>query len=245
MNHVRDYSGNTIVMQASGQITFVKTPPANLITIGDRIAWARSQRGLTQAQLAAAAGVSQGTIANAESGIRGKPRQLLAIAHALNVSIDWLERGQGPWERDHANLEAMDRQDSVPVISWVQAGQWSDIVDNFQPGDADDWLPCPVRHGPRTYCLIVRGFSMHNPGSDLSFKDGDRIFVDPDREAQHKSLVIVRLEDEAEATFKQLLIEGEQRMLQALNPQWPDRIMKINGRATLCGVVIGRVDMFI
>ncbi|WP_390342330.1 LexA family protein [Variovorax boronicumulans] len=158
-----------------------------------------------------------------------------------------------PDEAPHAggytpNIEDADTYGSpkgVPLISWVQAGQWSQIVDNFQPGDAEEWLPCPMRHGPRTYVLTVRGSSMHNPGSDLSFKDGDRIFVDPDREAQHRSLVIVRLDDMQEATFKQLLVEGQERMLLALNPSWPDRIIRINGRASLCGVVIGRVETFI
>lgn len=86
---------------------------------------------------------------------------------------------------------------------------------------------------------------MHNPGGDLSFKDGDTIFVDPTREAVHRSLVIVRLDDDAEATFKQLMIEGGKKYLQALNPHWPVRIIEINGNATICGVVIGRVESFI
>lgn len=232
-------------MQAAGLITFVTSPPRDLDSIGARIAWARDQRGMTQAMLAKAAGVSQGTIGNAESGTRGRPRSLLAIAHALQASIDWLENNRGNWAERHSNVEFAGTPESVPVISWVQAGQWSQIVDNFQPGDADEWLPCPFKHGPRTFVLTVRGQSMYNPGGDFSFKDGDRIFVDPDREAHHRSLVIVRLEDDAEATFKQLLIEGMEQMLQALNPHWPERIIRINGRATLCGVVIGKLESYL
>lgn len=232
-------------MQAGGLITFVTTPPQNLDSIGARIAWAREQRGLTQSTLAKAAGVSQGTIGNAESGMRGKPRALLAIAQALHASIDWLENNRGDWAERHSNVESTASSNSVPVISWVQAGQWSQIVDNFQPGDADEWLPCPFKHGPQTYVLKVRGQSMHNPGGDLSFKDGDKVFVDPSREAHHRSLVIVRLEDQSEATFKQLLVEGEMQMLQALNPHWPERIIPISSRATLCGVVIGKLESYI
>jgi len=176
----------------------------------------------------------------------GRPREMGSqIARRL-------EKGAGKpggWmDEDHSaagNVIAVDRAGSVPVISWVQAGNWAQIVDNFQPGDADEWLPCPFKHGPKTYVLEVRGYSMHNPGGDLSFKDGDKIFVDPDREAMHRSLVIARLDDEAEATFKQLLLEGEQKLLQALNPQWPERIIKINGRASLCGVVIGKMESFV
>jgi SOS-response transcriptional repressor LexA len=81
-----------------------------------------------------------------------------------------------------ANIEpGPDIRGAVPLISWVQAGDWSSIVDNFAPGDAEEWFPCPVSHGPRTYVLRVRGESMHNPHVRPSFADGDLIFVDPDR----------------------------------------------------------------
>lgn len=49
---------------------------------------------------------------------------------------------------------------------------------------------------------------------------------------------MVRLDDEHEATFKQLVVEGGQRFLRALNPAWPDPIIQIDDNATLCGVVI-------
>lgn len=146
--------------------------------------------------------------------------------------------------RFNSNIEP-SAASAVPVVSWVQAGEWCDIIDNFQPGDADEWLPCPIRHGPRTYALIVRGLSMFDPTGMHSFKDGDTIFVDPDRGADHRSLVIARLDDIKEATFKQLLIEGDQRMLQALNPSWPNRIISVNGNCSICGVVIGKVESFI
>ena len=133
----------------------------------------------------------------------------------------------------------------VPVVSWVQAGAWCGTLDGIRPGDAESWLPCPIRHSPNTYALVVRGVSMFDPTGAHSFKDGDTIFVDPDRDADHRSLVIARLEDEHESTFKQLIIEGGQRMLQALNPSWPNRIIPINGHCSICGVVIGKVESFI
>lgn len=130
----------------------------------------------------------------------------------------------------------------VPLISWVQAGAWCETVDMFEPGDAEEWLPCPVKHGDRTFVLIVRGPSMFNPHGNHSFKDGDMIFVDPDRQAENGSLVVVRLDDAKEATFKKLVIEGESRHLQALNPAWPEQIIRIDGNATICGVAISKME---
>lgn len=60
--------------------------------------WARDKRKLTQPQLASLAHVSQGTIGNIESGARKRPRDLVGIARALNVSPDWLDTGRGDWQ---------------------------------------------------------------------------------------------------------------------------------------------------
>lgn len=139
-----------------------------------------------------------------------------------------------------SNVESRASRGAVPHISWVQAGCWADVADPFQPGEAEEWLPCPVKHGPRAYCLTVRGESMHNPGGRPSYADGDIIFVDPDRDANHGDRVIVRLDDQKEATFKQLLIEDGRKVLKALNPDWKPRYIEINGNATMCGVIIGK-----
>jgi len=127
-------------------------------------------------------------------------------------------------------------QGQVPLISWVQAGALAEVIDNFAPGDADVWHACPRRHGPHTFALRVRGVSM-----EPKFQDGDIIFVDPDVAAEHGRNVVVRFEDSKEATFKQLLIEGEHQYLRALNPDWPGpRLIEIDASATICGVVIGK-----
>lgn len=64
-------------------------------TIATRVAERRKELGLSQAQLAARAGCSQGTIGNIESGTRTNPRNLLALAAALEVYPEWLETGDG------------------------------------------------------------------------------------------------------------------------------------------------------
>jgi SOS-response transcriptional repressor LexA len=120
-----------------------------------------------------------------------------------------------------------------PLISWVQAGNWTEIAGNFALGDAEDLLPCPVRCGKGTFVLRIKGQSM-----EPKFHDGDLIFVDPEVSPDSGKYVVVRLEDSQEATFKQLVIEDGRQYLKALNPDWPDRIIKINEDATICGVVV-------
>lgn len=131
-----------------------------------------------------------------------------------------------------------------PLISWVQAGAWENIVENFAPGDAEQWIEAPVKVSNASYWLRVRGESMFDPGGRWSFKDGDLVLVEPHSYAENGSLVVVRLDDDSEATFKQLIVEGDRRFLKALNPNWPNRIFEVNGNATVCGVVKAKTEVF-
>lgn len=135
-----------------------------------------------------------------------------------------------------ANVEAgPDIRGQYPLISWVQAGKWMDIVDNFNPGDAEDYFPCPKKCGRHTYMLRVRGRSM-----EPKYSDGDLIYVDPEASYQHHSNVIVKLTDDQEATFKRLVIEGAKMWIEPLNPDWPEKAIKLDESARIVGVVIGK-----
>ena len=218
-------------------------------TTGQRIKKARRMRDLSQGDLVERLRTetgkgTQGLISQIENDINSETVLLPAIARILNVSITWLDTGTGEMLLNTANTEKMPNLGKVPLIDWVAAGDFSGLNDPYPVGMAEDWLYCPSRHGSKTFALRVRGESMYNPSGSPSFKDGDIIFIDPDRAPNHKSLVICRMDDAKETTFKRLLIEGDTKMLEALNPSWPERIIKVNGNATICGVVIGRYDVF-
>jgi len=212
-------------MQGSLLITSVNT-------IAERLKWARAQRGMTQAQLAAAARVSTSAIGNVESGIRERPRDLLDIARALRASPTWLESGRGTWDdapdSNVSSAPAAMQPRRYPVISSVQAGEWSEIVDNFQPGDAEDWQDSPVDLGPNGFILKLEGNSMTNPaGGKDNFPEGMYVHVHPGIEAQPGDYVIAKREHENKATFKKLVrVDGEQ-YLHAINPAWPKPYIKL------------------
>lgn len=208
--------------------------------IGEAIRAARKAKGWTLEKLAQEAGTDTGNLSRLERGLQQVNDQLQRrILELLNVSISVQAPGidrveDGPAIRGH-----------VPLISWVQAGCWSEVTDIYAAGDAELWLPCPVAHGPRTYAVRIRGESMFNPHERWSFRDGDIIFVDPDRDAIHRSLVVAKLVDSQEATFKQLIIEGSQKYLKALNPSWPEQFIRIDGDAVFCGVAIAKHESLI
>lgn len=211
-------------------------------TLAEKVAHLRTAKGWTQGELAAAVGVTQGSIGNIESGIRENPRAatILGIAKVFGVSPQWLSTGEGPMhtgagvEAIHSNtVQGPEIRGKVPLISWVRAGELCETHDNYQPGDADHWMDCPVPHGPRTYCLEISGDSMDDGGAD-AYRDGEIIFVDPDASPDPGRDVVVRTPDN-KTTFKRLKEDTEGRYLLGLNGK---KIVRVPEDTVFCGVVI-------
>lgn len=177
--------------------------------------------------------VSPQTVNNWEE--RGVSKEgMILFQDITGCMVSWLATGTGQ-KYDNRNTErAPTLSHGVPVLTWIQAGKFSEVISN-PPEDAER-IPCPCKLSDMAYALRVRGISM-----EPKYSDGDVIFVDPAREARHGSNVIVRMENDNEAVFKQLVVEGEHKFLRPLNPEWPGpKLIEINGNATICGVVVGK-----
>lgn len=121
----------------------------------------------------------------------------------------------------------------VPVISWVKAGEWSEVEDTFEPGDADDWAITSANVGRNAFALRVVGDSMTSPYG-LSIPEGAVIIVEPDAEPINGSIVVAKLTDTQEATVKRLVIDGPNKYLKPLNPAYAP--IPINGNCRIVGV---------
>lgn len=225
--------------------------------IGDRIAQRMHEMNLSEGELGRRSGVPQPTIHRIVTNAVASPRHqnVEKIAKALKVSSNWLWKGgdqsdqganqiNGAAAAEHNVEPGPTIKGYVPLISWVQAGAWCEITDVKTLDDAELWLPCAASHSNQSYALRVRGLSMFNQHERRSFRDGDIIFVDPAKEAENGSLVIAKLVDSQEATFKQLVMEGSRRFLKPLNPAWPEPIIELGQDATICGVVFSKLEIF-
>lgn len=219
--------------------------------IGDRITQRMAELNLSEGELGRRSGVPQPTIHRIATNAVASPRQenVEKIAKALKVSSEWLWKGGSQKETGSTNLDTNVEpgpaiKGYVPLISWIQAGAWCEITDVRTVDDAEIWLPCAASHSPQSYALRVRGLSMFNQHERRSFRDGDIIFVDPAKDAENGSLVIAKLMDSQEATFKQLVMEGSRQFLKPLNPAWPDPIIELDDDAMICGVVFSKLEIF-
>ncbi|UQS92402.1 S24 family peptidase [Pseudomonas chlororaphis subsp. piscium] len=118
----------------------------------------------------------------------------------------------------------------LPVIGSIAAGLWCESYESFDPRDAEEWIEAPGLVGPRAFILRVEGISM-----EPKFLEGDKIVIDPALEALPGHFVAAKRTRDQAATLKQLKQEGSEQYLYALNPDWPERIIKMTEEWAICG----------
>lgn len=89
-------------------------------SLAQRLKYARELANLSQQEVAKRAKISQPTYFKIENGSTLKPRNILEIAHALNVNVDWLATGEGEMNALTSNinpaLEQIDDWDSLTPL---------------------------------------------------------------------------------------------------------------------------------
>ncbi|MEN8411088.1 S24 family peptidase [Acinetobacter bereziniae] len=208
-------------------------------TLGSRLKNLRKTKKLTQQQVADAIGVSKTSVIYWEKDENlPKYDSLMSLAQILGVTSDYLLNGKGSESLDK-NVSAPFPLSGrlVPVISWVQAGTWTN-VDSVPIGtEFKEWLPPNPKCGKNGYGLIVVGESM-----SPDFRPSDKIYVNPDfqiSDLKTGDLVIVACDGETEATFKKLIVESNGMYLEPLNPKWHEKIIPLREGCKLVGKVVG------
>lgn len=123
------------------------------------------------------------------------PPVLIRLARAVGRSIDYLLTGQdrlASFSAEGLPLYEGIKPRAVPVLTWVQAGALTSAF----AGTGEDSIMVNVR-GKNCIALKVRGTSM-----EPEFREDDLIVVDPDRQAQFGDYVVVKCDEDDEATFK-------------------------------------------
>lgn len=118
-----------------------------------------------------------------------------------------------------------------PVIDWKDAGCYMEESKRALLPHVNTSVIC----SDDSYWLVAKGESMNAP-QGLSIPAGTMILVDPHAPAIDGKLVIAQLEEGQTPTFKQLIIDGGQRLLRSLNPLYPP--IPLNPESKIIGVVV-------
>ncbi len=90
----------------------------------------------------------------------------------------------------------------IPLISYVQAGDWVEASDPYAIGDAAEWLMTDCDVSGSAFALEIKGDSMLP-----KFEPGDRVIIDP-AVPPHPGDFVVAKNCEQEATFKKYRPRG-------------------------------------
>ncbi|AIM75227.1 TPA: LexA family protein [Salmonella enterica subsp. enterica serovar Enteritidis] len=201
-------------------------------TVGQRIKALRRITKTSQKELGKFCGVSDVAVGYWEKDVNVPSGESLAkLAKYFNTSIDYILYGT----EFEGNLITKMRR--IPVISWVQAGQFTECKAAEVFSEVDKWVETSLRIGDSSFALEVKGDSMTNPNGLPTIPEGATVIVDPDAAPIHGKIVVARLDGTNEATVKKLVIDGPQKFLVPLNPRYPN--ISINGNCLIIGVVKG------
>ncbi|EIU7558161.1 LexA family transcriptional regulator [Providencia rettgeri] len=204
----------------------------------------KKELGITQQSIADALDISQGGVGHYLNGRNPLNLQTASVfAKILGVPISAFSPSLAREATELSN--ALDNNVSnprpyrpspkYPLLSWVQAGAWNEAHEAYTLDQIDEWYESETHVQGPAFWLRVEGDSMTSHVGP-SVPQGALILVDTGKEAINGSLVIAKLLDSNEATFKKLVIDGGSCYLMGLNPTWPT--MKVNGNCKIIGVAV-------
>lgn len=206
-------------------------------------------RGWSEGELARQAGVTQPTVHRIITGESKSPKRenIERIAKVLRVPSRWLWDGgprpasESAEQSNVADVEQPTRMYRYPVVSWVAAGEWSEAVEPYAPGAADEYDVSDYKAKGPAFWLVVKGDSMTAPTAP-SIPEGSQILVDTRAEVFPGKLVIAKLAGSNEATFKKLVEDGGVRYLKPLNSAYPT--VECTEDCRIIGVVVRSLTKF-
>lgn len=187
------------------------TRPERIRTaFGARLYEARTAAGLSQQALAKIVGMSQSTLADAETKQEGS-RYTVALASALKVRPEWLAEGIGPMRSTEQETPSQEAHNGIPVSQtkvrqiwvigrgagghmperiWTDAGYPTGITDQHSDLASAD---------PQAFLAEVIGQSMYPKYESRNFA-----LVEPNAPIDLEDVVLVRL-NSGETLIKRLL----------------------------------------
>lgn len=207
-------------------------------TVADRIDKRMKELKIKQVDLINKKVASKGTISLwLSGGSVPSGERLVKLSNELKVDAAWILTGQGGMNDRFDNNVDLNHVATViyaPVISWVQAGDFTDMGSISNLAECEK-LPLVPGAGKRSFYLEVKGLS-----NAPYFEEGEKICIDPDyqlEDIQTGEMIVVKCNDTA--TFKALISESNGYFLKPLNPNWTEQVIPLNEDCMLVGKYVG------
>lgn len=123
-----------------------------------------------------------------------------------------------------------------PVVDWKRAKTWFENPDPDTSGYEKH--PCPHDLSEHAFCLKMKDDAMTAPvGTYPTFPPGTVVFIAPPKaEIAENAIVLIGSKSNPEAILRRYTIIDGEPGLEALNPAWPTRYIKLTKEHAILGV---------
>lgn len=195
---------------------------------------------INEAELARKTDIPQPTLHRILSGATKSPRgsSLAPLANFFSVTINQL---MGVDELPENRIKGTHNSriygwTPVPMINWKHAALWEKFQHELRDQTWSDWSSTDLTASDATFAIKVKGDAMAP-----TFVEDTTLIIDPDVAPKNRDYVIVALAGGEKANFRQLLIDGNDKYLRAVNQEF--RTMQLDQGNKIIGTLVqARMD---
>lgn len=205
------------------------------MTIARRIREARQKKGLSQADLARAVGVTRSAVhlweKERSAGGQWPARKYIPkLADVLGLHPTALE----PFSGDSVTpILQTSLAVSVPVLEWDEIEAWAGGQLNMAADIDRSWIQVDSSISKSSIALKIKDDSM-----SPAFKIGDDIIINPEWSPEPNECVLVKIHKTGQKLFRYYIPRrGTAYDLVAENPEWPTITVNASNPAQILGVL--------
>lgn len=189
--------------------------------------------GISEAELCEKTQISQSTLWRLQKGsVDPRASTLNTIASFFNVTVDQL-LGNQPITKDNIGRASGQSKSStyIPVFSIQNTNELRSKLGLTTPSNWDNWIDVEPSINGKCFGVKVVGESMWP-----DFTEGTLIIVDPSKEPKHRNYVLCQLHQDNEIIFRQLIIDGSEKLLKPINYNYKSKPLTNDDK--ILGVII-------
>jgi SOS-response transcriptional repressor LexA len=195
---------------------------------------------INEAELARKTDIPQPTLHRILSGATKSPRgtSLAPLANFFSVTINQL-MGVDELPADRIKGTHNSRiygWTPVPLINWKQASLWEKFQHELRNQTWAGWSSTDLAVSDSAFAIAVKGDAMAP-----TFIESTTLIIDPAIIAKNRDYVVVANAGNESASFRQLLIDGDDKYLRAINGEF--RTMQLDKGNKIIGTLVqARID---
>lgn len=182
--------------------------------------------GINEAELARRTHIPQPTLHKILAGKTEDPRYstLQQLAAFFNLTVDELVSGI-----KYNKPKSTNKVNSVPIISWRDCLKGQDFINSLSIREWREWISVESVENTSNSVFGITSTASSEP----HFPRGTILIIDPQIMPKDGDLVIVHYKNAEEATLRELSIDGPNKLLLPINPNFDkdifDKSKKILG----------------